>query len=312
VNGVDERPALRALGVGEIFDRAVTIYVRNIAVFTLIVLTLLVPVSILQYVYAGDSAFDFKEVMQQVQHPGQGAVAPYDTAQLAAILIIAFIALLLAPFTNNAVAVGVASIYAGRAPSYRDGFARVLRRWAPLLGSTILCGLILAGAYVGLVLFIMIAAVIAALLVQAVHALGIPLILIGTLVAFALLLVFMLIVVCCAFAFYATTLEDRNPSDAIGDAFRRIFNRREIRKAGLITLAYVAIEFGASLLTLSVSFGIGYYLHSVMLAVVFTTLVNAVLAGFVTVLLAVYYYDVRTRSEGLDLEVALERLTAPS
>ena len=36
------------------------------------------------------------------------------------------------------------------------------------------------------------------------------------------------------------------------------------------------------------------------------------LTAFLTVLMAVYYYDVRTRTEGLDLEVELERLTAPT
>ena len=43
-----------------------------------------------------------------------------------------------------------------------------------------------------------------------------------------------------------------------------------------------------------------------------TTVINAMVTAFITILLAVYYYDVRTRTEGLDLEVALERLTAPS
>ncbi|HUA09126.1 MAG TPA: hypothetical protein VMA98_07595 [Candidatus Acidoferrales bacterium] len=310
MNETYERPSLRALGVGEIFDRAVTMYVRNFVVFTLIVLTLLVPIGIGQYVYANAGPLNLTQMMQQIEHPG--TAAPYDSAQFAAIVVIGLVALLLAPFTNNAVAVGVAGIYAGRRPSYRDGFARVLRRWAPLLGSTILCGLILIGAYVALVVVAMIAAVIAALMVQGMPILSIPLIVIGALFVLALLLLFMLLVVCCAFALYATTIEERSPGDAIGQAFRRIFNRREFRKALLIALAYLAIEIGAIVLSATVGLLILNYLHNTALQLAASTIVNAMLTAFITVLLAVYYYDVRTRSEGLDLEVALERLTAPS
>ena len=40
--------------------------------------------------------------------------------------------------------------------------------------------------------------------------------------------------------------------------------------------------------------------------------VLGVATAFVTILLAVYYYDIRTRVEGLDLETDLQRLTAAS
>ena len=103
-----------------------------------------------------------------------------------------------------------------------------------------------------------------------------------------------------------------SPAHAIGEAFRRIFNRRELGKATLISLAYLAIEFGATFIAGAVAFLALSAIHSTIVQLVITTVINAAVTAFTTILLAVYYYDVRTRSEGLDLEVDLERLTAPS
>ena len=74
---VHERPALRALTIGEIFDRAVTLYVRNFVVFTLIVLTLLVPIGVLQYFYSDKAANSFAQLMRQIQHPRFSADLQY-------------------------------------------------------------------------------------------------------------------------------------------------------------------------------------------------------------------------------------------
>jgi hypothetical protein len=219
------------------------------------------------------------------------------------------VTLVLAPFANNAVAVGVAAIYAGRQPSYAVGFARVLARWLPLLGTAVLCFLILVTVYVAMVIGLVIPITVGALLVR-VSTFGIVgVLLFGLVLAIVMLLVFMEILICCAFAFYATTIETKSPGEAIGSAFRRIFNRREFWKALLIGIACLAIQVAALIISGLIEMGIIYYLRSVALDEAFGTVVNAMLTAFVTILLAVYYYDVRTRSEGLDLEVDVQRLT---
>jgi hypothetical protein len=304
----EERPALRALTIGEIFDRAVTMYVRNFAVFTLIVLTLLVPIGVLQYVYTDKAGDSFARLMRQITHPG--VAAPFDASQLTALLGIALVVLLLAPFTNNAVAVGVAAIYAGRKPSYRDGFARVLARWGPLLGTSVLSMLILIGTYIGIVIGFTILAIVGVALTRAVLALEIVFGIFGVVLFLAAIVLFVLIAICCVFALYATTIESRMPGEAISGAFNRIFNRREFPKAVLIALAYLALEIGVVILSAVIGVFLLDVAHSTALQLAASTIVNAVLTAFLSVLIAVYYYDVRTRTEGLDLEVALERLTA--
>jgi hypothetical protein len=302
------QPSLRALSIGEIFDRAVTMYVRHFAVFSLTVLTLLVPFGFIEF-FVNDSSTDFSQFLQQMAHPG---AVPSLPPQFGVILLLIFALLFLTPFTNNAVAVGVAAIYAGRTPTYRDGFARVLRRWGPLVGSTLLCGLIVLGAYFALVVAVMIVAMLATLLFETARFFGVVFAVIAVALFLVALLFFMLLIMCVAFALYATTLEDASPADAIGEAFRRIFNRREIGKATLISLAYLAIQIGAAVIALTVAALVLSFAHSTALQLALSTAINAAVTAFATILLAVYYYDVRTRSEGLDLEVDLERLTAPT
>ncbi|HEX8805325.1 MAG TPA: hypothetical protein VF741_00195 [Candidatus Aquilonibacter sp.] len=304
----DERPALRALSIGEIFDRAVTMYVRNFAVFTLIVLTLLVPFGILEFFYTDNAGDSLAVLIRAMEHPGSGP--QYNGSQLGALFGIGILALFLAPFVNNAVAVGIAAIYAGRKPSYRDGFARVFARWGPLVATSVLSMLVLIGSYVLLAFVLGIVMVVAILLARGSVVLGVTFVICGVLLLIAVILFFIMLVLACAFALYATTIEDSRPADAIGEAFRRIFNRREFPKALLISLAYLALELGA--LTLAGVLGVFILdlTHSNALQVAVGTVFNAILTSFLTVLGAVYYYDVRTRTEGLDLEVALQRITA--
>jgi hypothetical protein len=305
------RPALRALSIGEIFDRAVTIYVRHFVVFTLIVLTLLVPLGILEYFVTDSSANSLTQLIQQIGHPAS-PLPTYSPGQYGALFLIVAVVLIFSPFTNNAVAVGVAAIYAGRAPTYADGFARVLRRWGPLVGTMFLCVLIFFGAYVALVVAVMIVALAGGALLLALPFSGVPLAIVGIVLLVAVMLFFLLLLMCCAFALYATTIEAVRPARAIGEAFQRIFSRRELGKATLISLAYLAIEFGAALIAGAVGLLVLSAIHSTIVQLAISTLINAAVTAFTTILLAVYYYDVRTRSEGLDLEVDLERLTASS
>ena len=311
---VHERPVLRALAIGEIFDRAVTMYVRNFVVFTLIVATLLVPIGILQFIYTDRAGDSFTQLIRQIQHPGSAPA--YDGSALLGLLSVALLVLLLAPFTNNAVAVGVAALYAGRKPTYRDGFARVLTRWAPLLGTSVLSLLVLVGTYFIIVFALVILVFIGVLAARGSAALSVTFVIVGLVLTLAALTLFLVLVITCGFALYATTIEASAPADAIGEAFRRIFNRREFRKAMLIALAYLALEIGVLLLSGTIGGFLGFYVRNITaqaaIQVVVGTTLNAMFTAFLTVLLAVYYYDVRTRAEGLDLEVALDDLTAPA
>jgi hypothetical protein len=175
-----------------------------------------------------------------------------------------------------------------------------------------LCVLILFGAYLAVVIGVVVVVLIATALAIAARFLVVIFAIIGLVLVLAIILFFVLLVMCCAFALYASTIEEARPADAIGEAFRRLLNRREIGKATLISLAYLAIQIGALVIGAALAALLLSFLHSPIVELAVETVINAAVTAFVTILLATYYYDVRTRSEGLDLEVDLERLTAPS
>ena len=77
-----------------------------------------------------------------------------------------------------------------------------------------------------------------------------------------------------------------------------------------MTAAAIAIEIGVSGMSATLGLLALFLLHSQAIEVAIATIFNALLTAFVTVLLSVYYYDVRVRYEALDLEVSLSRLAA--
>jgi uncharacterized protein YacL len=109
------------------------------------------------------------------------------------------------------------------------------------------------------------------------------------------------------FAFYSAAIERTGVIASYSSAVARVVNRHEIGKATLVSLALIVIEIGYFIVASVVALLLGF-LHSNLLQVTVSTLFSAAFAAFITVLLAVYYYDVRVRREGLDLQAGLERL----
>lgn len=301
---------LRPLGIGEIFDRAVTIYVRNFAVFTLIVLTLLVPLGIAQYAIFHSQSQDLAQLLQQMQHPEKTPAPPLSGGMLALYMLFALAAFVGAPFANTAVAVGVAALYRGIRPSYSASYATVLRRWAPLLGTALLDVLVIGGCYLAGAIVLGFIVGFGAVLISVALPVAVTFFVIAIVGFVALLLFMVVLIIAYAFATYSTSLEMRGPVAAIGGSFARIFNRREWKKALLMGLAYIGLQLGVLMLSGSIGLLATMVLKSYALQVAINTILGSILTAFLTTLLAVYYFDVRTRSEGLDLEVDIARLTA--
>ncbi len=299
---------LRPLTIGEIFDRAVTIYVRNFVPFTLIVLTLLAPLAILQYFALPSSASSLAQIAKQASDP-KATVSPFTNEQLALLFGVVFLAAIFAPFINNAVAVGVARLYSGDRPNYGQSFAKVFQRWLPLIGTAFVNLLILGGLYGFTVFVLMIVVIIGVTLVQPALPLAIAFFVLAGIGLLAVIPLFLMLLIVYAFSTYATSIEDANVSRAIASGFSRVFGRKELKKSILMALAYIALEIGVLTIGLTVAVVLQMVLKLDAVQLVITTVMNAVLTAFLAILLAVYYYDVRTRTEGLDLETDLQRLS---
>jgi hypothetical protein len=298
---------LRALTIGEIFDRAITIYVRHLVPLTLIVMTLIVPIQIVQGFLVRDQSQGLLAAIQQIEHPTKAAAPNYN---FGLVFLVIGLSALLVPIVNDAVAVGVANIYNAKRPSYRAAFATVLPRVFPLIGTTILEALILLFTYLAFVVALSLIVVMGVAAVQGALPLAIVLFVIAGLVTLAVIVLFTALFIGFSFATYATVLENLSPASAVAGAFRRLFNRLEFKKVLLMGLSAFAVNIGVVLLSGTVTVLLELLVKSQVVDLAVGAVVQSVSTAFLTVLLAVYYYDVRTRSEGLDLEVDLARLTA--
>src|SRR5271165_4478230 len=114
--------------MGEIFDRSIAIYVRHFRVFAAIVLTLLVPSAIVRYFVIPDQAA-IAHMLAQTSSPG--TFPPGFAALAQGLAILLAVLLVVSPFVNGAIAVGVAAAARGEAPTYAGSFKPVLARWVP-------------------------------------------------------------------------------------------------------------------------------------------------------------------------------------
>lgn len=301
---------LRALGIGEIFDRAVTIYVRNFVVFTLMVLTLVAPYAVAEYFVVPQSAAA-SMITDAIAHPGAPAkTAPVLPAFWGGIVVLATLFLLASPLIACAVAFGVGLAYRGEPPDYRVCFGAVFRRWPVILGTTLVQGLILLGTYIAALFVLIIGLFGGVVAIRPALPLAILLFVLTALIMIGVLLLFLVLVMNSIFSMYAATLEQLGVGGAIVTSFRRIFNRREFGKAMLMGLAYLALQIGVLSISGTVGLVFLLVLKSYALELGVSAVLSSLLTAFLSIIVAVYYYDVRTRAEGLDLEVELQRLTS--
>jgi hypothetical protein len=306
---------LRPLGFGGIFDRAVTLYIKNFVAFVAIVMVMIVPLAVSQYVIDLASQPQFDAMVWIFEHPGSTPShipTIFDSRASAIALGATFlISYLLAPFVMNAVAFGVARIYRGRPPEFRACYEAVLRRWKQVLGILGTELLILLGWYVVTVIVVVLGALGVVAIAQAVPAISVALGALGILLGVAIMLLSLApIVLALEFAMYAAVIEERGVAESIGLGFTRIFNRVEFWRAVLFAIAAGVTILGASSMFSVLALLLGV-MHLTLLEDVVQTIPNAIITPFGIVLLAVYYFDVRIRNEAYDLEVGLERLTAP-
>lgn len=306
---------LRPLGFGEIFDRAITLYIRNFVPFALIVGVLIVPLAVLQYFVDVSSVPQWDAMMKILTHPSATPPPPVmpaflrDPATMVLFLLLLAVVYLMWPFALNAIAIGIARIYRGRPVDFSECYKASLQRWPAVIGLLFIeLGLILAW-YFAFVILAVLSAVLAVAFARVSLALGIV---IGF-VLFALILVSLFsiapLVVALTFAMYAIVIEERPIFAAVGIGFSRVFNKQEIWRALLFSIAAGAIMLGASML-ISMLVMLAMVFHLVVLEVMLTSLFRAAIAPFSAVLLAVYYFDVRIRREGFEIEAGLDRLAS--
>jgi hypothetical protein len=304
---------LRPLGFGEIFDRAVTLYIRNFVPFAAIVMVLVLPLAILQYYLDRAAQPQFDAILKILTSPGHTAPPNlpnmYESPATIVLMVVTILLVyLIWPFSLNAVAVGVARLYRSRPVDFRACYQVVLQRWSQILALMFVEFLVLVGWYVAAILIIVAVVFVIAALSAASAAFAFWFGFVGFIIVFVAMVPLLApLFVALTFAMYATVIEESPVIPSLLQGFARVFNRGEFWRALLFAIATGAVVAGAST-AFSVLGMLAAFAHLPSVEAIIESLSRAVIGPFGVVLLAIYYFDVRIRREGFDLESSLERL----
>src|SRR5579872_1085801 len=143
---------LRPLSLGEIFDRAVTLYVRNFAVVSLIALVVALPLAVVQFVAGLHQSASIQQLLDQIQHPGKTPVPQSGGLETALIFATIPLSIALNGFMIVAMASAIGGIYRGESPEWTACCVRAARRLGAialtLLGQfAVLLMLVIAGVF---------------------------------------------------------------------------------------------------------------------------------------------------------------------
>ncbi len=310
MNAASDRAALlRPLTMGEIFDRAITLYVRNFVPFSLIVLVVVVPSAVMQYFAGLHASATFTQLLQQIQNPkSTGIPAAAGSDSLFALASLA-VNILLGAFAAVAIAVATARVYGAERIEWGACYARAVSRAGSILlllliEIVLLIVVIFAGGMaMGLVF------VAAALIVVKSAVFGVLAFIAGAIVILAWLLLFVLCYFAFAFGYMALGVERVSVGAAMGSGFSRVFNRSEMLRAALVALAFMAMYAGLIVVDFAVA-GTLEMMHLHLANVAVNAVISLLTYSFLGILLVVYYFDVRVRREGLDVQMQMERLQA--
>jgi hypothetical protein len=303
----------RPLGFGELFDRTITLYFRNFLPFVYIALGLAIPSAVLGYFVdsAATGANSPIGQMQQILHRSAGAPPPvsplFSTPREALLTVCVGLVLVLAStFVYLAIAVGVGRLYAGKPVEFRACYETALRRWPSIVGALLMIFLIAIAAVIAIAIAVGMSVAITILMAF------LPLtIVVASVLYLSAIGVLLVLSVAMTLALYTIVIEDAPVFAALGSGFARAFSKAFFWRAmGLIVCA-VVIEFLA-LFLLQAAGQIALYFGLVWITTVLNAIVQALSLPFSGILFAVFYFDIRIRREGLDLQAVADQLAAPA
>lgn len=310
---------LRPLSIGELLDRAVTICVRKFPMLSLIYLLFIVPVTLCQ-IWGGGDQGSFFNVLPDLLRASQGDPSkPVDSKEISKIFeqlsvfngySALWVALMV--FVRElpiaALMIAISQAYFGSAVSLGKAYGEALRRWLPLIGLTLLyaaLSVLFCVSAVAVFLSLLLAAVLLGMLVpQFALAIEIP---VGILFTIAFAVLALLIGVSLYMSYLTCIIERKSVMNSFRLAMQRSFAPKNLRGSLAVAFAFGAIVCGIILVGVAVSAVLDSIFKGDLAGLLFTSLLSVVFIVLVTGLFVTYYYDVRIRREGFDLEYEMSR-----
>lgn len=307
---------LRPLSLGELLDRAFNIYFRHIAVFSALVAVVVVPSVLINYFQSRDLLnFYISTIQHQIESPSStpdlsklSALAPSDAwiGIQWALLVLGF------PFAYGAVVAGVSRAYLGLPVYFADSYRYALRRWLPILILVVLWFAATLALIIGMTLIFVFGTVIAALASKAIGNnpfFGISSIIFVLAATLGLIGVAIMLYLTSAISFISVVIEKVDPIRAFGTAFARMFGAGQFWRGFALALALTGINLGASLVGAGGGALLAYIFKAPALYLILAGMTELFFAPFAVITAAVFYYDVRVRREGYDLQMLVERFS---
>lgn len=303
-------PDLRPLGIGEVLDRAVTLCVRLFVPLALVYAAYAIPFGILS-LYANGEYLHALATIGDVLQTNRAHRTPADIGSVLAhthfgpqypLLVLASLAIF--PLVQGALIEMLSAGYLGRATSFAQAYRTGLARWLPLVGINLIFLVIGVAVYVVVVIVFALVAFAVVAIARPSPALGIGVGgIVGTAIVFAAL-AFATLAVLTLYMAYFTCVIEREP--AVASFTRAVRRTRSIRlrRALLFGFAFVAIVFGITIVSFAGTALLAGVLHSDVANAAYSIVLSVVSAIFSTAVLCVFYFDVRVREEGLDLQMA--------
>jgi hypothetical protein len=304
---------LRPLSIGELFDRAFSIYARNVLTFAALLFVVVAPLALIQYFMTRDVLDAYLGLIDAaVKHSSTPPdLSKFETSYATMYPLTGLYYLLLffaLPLANAAVVSGVSRAYLGLPVRFRACYTDAFRRWGYVLLLTLLW--IIAAFGVGVVVFFIILFLAVGIsLLATLKTFGI---IVGATIGIAVFLAFIAVMVMLYMAFAASfiacVLEKADPIRSFSLGFARIFGGGMLWRSLAVACSILLIGFAFALI-INVLGGLAFwYTKQPFAFIAIAQLSNVFFIAFAFVMVALYYYDIRIRREGFDLQLLAEQL----
>lgn len=291
------------MDLGQIFERAAALYRRNFRTAIAIAAAGIVPVALVQYLVLLREKPEIDATLEVLQHPerlqSEHAASLFNSPLLlAGVLAAALFGYYVLAFVVGAFAAGVSSLYGSESIRFVNAYDAVLRRWPAVIAIVGLAILALIAAYSCAVLLIAIpivgAAAVAVQWFSPVVAFAV------TAMVFAITFALLCTLVLGACAVCTAVVEGTSAAWAIRLTVLRVLNRGEFWRAMLCAFSVAAIALVAAAVVNTAAFvGLARWPAA---SAALDAAQRILVVPFVALVLAVYYFDVRLRHEGCDVD----------
>lgn len=310
--------SLRPMSIGELLDRAFTLYFRHAFSLLALLVVVAVPVALVQYFATKDVLDAYVAILTQVlKSPNQ----PPDVSKMQAAAagvgpltgFYYLLVLVALPLAQAAVIAGVSRAYLGMPVRFVDCYRVALRRWFHILVLIVLWFIAAVSAFFTLGFAIVLVGIAFVALMSLLKTAGAVIAAVfGIALAIAIAGLAVMVYMAFAASFIATVLENVDPVRAFALGFARLFGGGLFWRSVGVSFAVFALYFGVGIVTIAVAAGLFWLTKSAFVYVAVANLANLFFLAFALIVVALYYYDIRIRREGFDLQLLAEQLAVAS